>query len=180
MGGYRLIKMEGEYYDPKEYNLKDFIKDSRFLSAAHFNLDYSPDVSSWDEEKISIMRNLIKNVYTHLYGQDGERIPVDECSEARIFWAFRNIYCQKVINMDMFRKSVLESLGHDWKNYLLAREIARIERKIGMVNRDKDLEYLCDERIGIILDRMSPEEMKKALKDIHKRENTYRLMHAKP
>lgn len=160
-------------YNPRDYDLRGFIKDSRFLGAAHFNLDYNPDIGSWDKEKISIMRNMIKTVYERLYGPNDELILVDECSEARIFQAFRNIYCQKAINMDVFRKGVLESLGQDWRNYLLTREVARIDR-------DRDLEYLCDERIGIVLDSMCPGEMKKALEDIHGRENHYRLMHAKP
>lgn len=163
-------------YNPKDYGLREFIRDSRFLESAHFNLDYSPDFDPnfWDEEKVSVMREIVKIFYKkRLYGPDGVPIHVDECEDERIREAFRNIYCQKAINMDVFRKSVLENLQQDWRNYLLAREIARIDR-------DRDLEYVCDERIGIVLDSMSPEDMKDALEEIHKRENSYRLMHAKP
>lgn len=166
--------MEEQQYDLKDYDLKDFVRDNRFLEAAHNNLDYSPDSQRfWNEEETSIMGDIIKIFYKRLYGPEGKLIPVDDCDDGRIRMAFRNIYCQKAMDIDKFRKRVLESLGQDWKNYLLAREIARIDH-------DRDLEYMCDERIGTVLDSMGPKEIEEALRHIWDVENHYRLMHAKP
>ena len=71
----------------KEHQIRLY---QRFLEQADYELSFKPGAVFRETDKKRKLLEILD--YTHLTGRNGERIPIDDCSDARIGRAFRNMY----------------------------------------------------------------------------------------